>query len=78
MPRTLRRPVAGQVLDRRLTVSDLRLQLDVREAGIEVARQDQAVLDRQREIGIDRLERACQGPGEVSSPSPATGVSSGR
>ncbi len=57
-------PVAGQVFDPRGTVSNRDLHLHVREAGLEVAGQNQPVLHRQGEIGIERLQRAFQRPGQ--------------
>ena len=53
-------PVCRQPLDVRLAARDARPQYEIRNAGHELRRQHDAVVDRQDEIGIDGLERASQ------------------
>ena len=53
-------PVCREPLDGGLAARDARAQHEIRDAGYELRREEDPVVDRQDQVGIDRLERASQ------------------
>ena len=59
-----RAPVGRELLDIRFAVLDARTQDDVRKTRLEKWRQDQPVVDREGQVGLDPLQRAAQRSGQ--------------